>query len=108
VAPARVSLIVATREQKSMFRITEQRSLGRVVLKLEGRFSADGVQALDTAWRSAMESCDPDTIWIDLTGVHLVGVAGQEQLTRMHRAGVRFLTRGVFMRELLREIVQSC
>jgi anti-anti-sigma regulatory factor len=91
-----------------MFRITEQRSFGRLVLKLEGRFSADGVEVLDAAWRSAMESCDPESIWIDLSDVHLVSVAGEEQLTRMHRAGVRFLTRGVFMRELLREIAQSC
>jgi hypothetical protein len=42
-----------------------------------------------------------------LSEVDLVDLAGQEQLTRMHRAGVRFLTRGVVMRELVREIAQA-
>ena len=90
-----------------MFRITEQRLFGRLVLKLEGRFSIDGVADLEAAWRGARETCDPDSIWVDLSEVDLVDLAGQEQLTRMHRAGVRFLTRGVVMRELVREIAQA-
>ena len=91
-----------------MFRITEQRSFGRLILKLEGRFSADCVGELDTCWRAAMELEDPEAIWVDLTDVDIVDAAGQAQLTRMHRAGVRFVTRGVFMRELVREICQAC
>jgi anti-anti-sigma regulatory factor len=90
-----------------MFRITEQRLFGRLVLKLEGRFSIDGVADLEATWRGARETCDPDSIWVDLSEVDLVDLAGQEQLTRMHRAGVRFLTRGVVMRELVREIAQA-
>lgn len=90
-----------------MFRITEQRASGRFVLKLEGRFSADLVSELDACWRAAMETANGDSIWIDLTDVDLVDRAGQEQLRRMHRAGVRFLTRGCFMRELIREILES-
>ena len=90
-----------------MFRITEQRAAGRFVLKLEGQFSADLVSELDASWRAAMERAHGDSIWIDLTDVYLVDVAGQAQLTRMHRAGVRFLTRGCFMRELVREISES-
>ena len=91
-----------------MFRITEERSFDRVVLKLEGRFCTEGIAELDACWRTAMESHDPESIWVDLSGVHLVDLACQQQLTRMHRAGVRFLTRGVLMREVVREILQSC
>ena len=90
-----------------MFRITEQRASGRLVLKLEGRFSGAWVDELDACWRAAPESRDGGSIWVDLSDVCLVDVAGQEQLTRMHRAGVRFLARGCLMRELAREIAES-
>lgn len=91
-----------------MFRITEQHSYGRLVLKLEGRFSAAWVGELDTSWRAAAARRPAEPIWVDLTDVDLVDIAGQEQLTRMHRAGVRFLTRGLVMGELVREISQAC
>ncbi len=90
-----------------MFRITEQTATGRLVLKLEGRFSAAFVSELDGCWRDAIKSSNGQPIWIDLTDVDVVDVAGQEQLTRMHRGGVRFLTRGPLMRELVREISES-
>lgn len=90
-----------------MFRITEQRANGRVVLKLEGRFSSAWVDELETCWREVSGHDGGAPIWVDLSDVYLVDVAGQEQLTRMHRAGVRFLTRGCMMRELVREIAES-
>jgi len=91
-----------------MFRITEERSFDRLVLKLEGRFTAEGIAELDACWRAAMETWDPESIWVDLRDVHLTDIAGQEQLARMHSAGVRFLTRGVFMPEVVREIERFC
>jgi anti-anti-sigma regulatory factor len=90
-----------------MFRITEQNASGRLVLKLEGRFSAGCVDDLDGCWRAAVESSGGASIWVDLTDVDVIDLAGQEQLTRMHRGGVRFLTRGPLMRELVREICES-
>lgn len=90
-----------------MFRITEHTASGRLVLKLEGRFSSACVTELDGCWREALESSNGRSIWVDLTDVDVVDVAGQEQLTRMHREGVRFLTRGPLMRELVREISES-
>ena len=90
-----------------MLRITEQYGNGRLVLKLEGRFSAPWVNELDACWRAAMAAQDGGSIWIDLSDVYVVDVAGQEQLARMHRAGVRFLTRGCVMPELVREISES-
>jgi hypothetical protein len=90
-----------------MFRITEQRASGDLVLKLEGRFSRAWVNELDGCWRRAAEAQRTGRIWVDLSDVDLVDVAGQEQLTRMHRAGVLFTTRGCVMRELVREISES-
>lgn len=90
-----------------MLRITEQHTNGRMVLKLEGRFSGPWVGELDACWRAAMDAGDGATIWIDLTDVYVVDVAGQEQLARMHRAGVQFLTQGCVMPELVREISES-
>jgi anti-anti-sigma regulatory factor len=88
-----------------MLRITTLRAGGRVVLKLEGRFSAPWVNELDACWR-AVADASTEPAWVDLTDVSIVDAAGQEQLERMHRAGVRFVTRGCFMRELVRELAR--
>jgi hypothetical protein len=90
-----------------MLRITEQHANGRLILKLEGRFSAPWVGELDACWRAALDSSEGGAIWVDLSDVCLVDLAGQEQLARMHRAGARFLTRGCVMPELVREISES-
>jgi len=88
----------------AMLRITELHLNGRLVLKLEGRFSAAWVQELDDCWRAAVAHSGSESVWVDLSDVSLVDLAGQAQLTRMHRAGARFLTRGCVMPELVREI----
>jgi hypothetical protein len=90
----------------AMFRITEQRADDRFVLKLEGRFSRAWVSELDACWRAATVAAGREPIWVDLSDVYLVDTAGQEQLARMHRAGVRFVTRGCLMSELVREIAE--
>ena len=87
-----------------MFRVTEQCAAGRLVLKLEGRFSSDVVGELEAGWQAATQKAGDAPIWVDLSDVWTVDGAGQEQLARMHRAGVRFVTRGCAMRELIREI----
>lgn len=90
-----------------MLRITEQRTPDRLVLKLEGRFARDFVDELDGCWHAAMAAGGGLSIWVDLSDVCLVDVAGEALLTRMHRAGVRFVTRGCVMGELVREISES-
>jgi anti-anti-sigma regulatory factor len=90
-----------------MLRITKEHASGRLILKLEGRFSAAWVGEVDACWRAALDGRDGASIWIDLSDVYVVDGAGQEQLARMHRGGARFLTRGCVMPELVREIVES-
>lgn len=87
-----------------MLRITEQRAADRIVLRLEGRLSGDWVRQVDWSWRAAETSRHGASIWIDLTDVCRVDTAGEALLARMHRAGVRFVTRGCAMRELVHEI----
>jgi anti-anti-sigma regulatory factor len=89
-----------------MFRITQQQAGSRIVLKLEGRLSSAFVSELDACWRAVAEENDEHPILVDLSHVDLVDVAAQEQLTRMHRAGVRFVTKSCLTRDLVREILQ--
>ena len=90
-----------------MLRITEYRTPGRVVLKLEGRFCQCVVPELEACWQAARSTGGGDAICVDLSDVLLVDAAGEALLADMHRAGVRFVTRGCAMRELVREISES-
>jgi hypothetical protein len=90
-----------------MLRITEHRTPGRIVFKLEGRFSRCLVPELDACWQAARSADGDASIWVDLCDVWLVDAAAQALLARMYRDGVRFVTRGCVMRELVREISES-
>ena len=90
-----------------MFRVSERGGAGGIVLKLEGRCSAETVEALDSSWRAALRKQGGAPVLVDLSDVSRIDVAAQEQLARMHRGGARFVVRGCLMRELLREICGS-
>jgi hypothetical protein len=90
-----------------MLRISEHRSPDRLVLKLEGRFLGEWVGEVDACWHAAAKSGEHASIWVDLTDVYLVDVAARALLARMHRAGVRFMTQGCEMPELVRGISES-
>jgi anti-anti-sigma regulatory factor len=89
-----------------MFRLTEQCTSGRLVLKLEGRWSRDVVGELEAGWQSARDRAGEDGLCIDLSDVLVIDDAAREQLARMHRAGARFVSRGCLMRELIRQIAR--
>jgi hypothetical protein len=90
-----------------MFRLTEHRTAGRLVLKLEGRCSLDVVGELDAVWQAAVRDAGARRIWIDVSDPLLVDEAAREQLARMHRAGARFVSRGCLMREMVRQITRK-
>ena len=90
-----------------MFRLTEHFGSSGIVLKLEGRCSAEIVEALDASWRDALRKRGDVPVWVDLSDVSRVDPDAQEQLARMHRGGARFVVRGCLMREVLREICGS-
>jgi hypothetical protein len=90
-----------------MLRITRLNADGRLVLKLEGRLVGPWVGELEACWRGVAAIAAPgEPVWVDLGDVWLVDEAAERQLALMHRAGVRFLTRGPMMGELVREIVR--
>lgn len=90
-----------------MFRITPERTDGHVVLKVEGRVSADALDELDACWRTLTAEPGAPPVWIDLSDASLVGTIGLDRLACMHRAGVRLVARGCLMREYIREIVHA-
>ena len=90
-----------------MIRISEQRSPGRLVLKIEGRLLGEWVREVDAFWQTARETAGPNDIWVDLTDVYFVDRAAQALLARMHRAGVRFVAQGCEIPEMVRELSES-
>jgi anti-anti-sigma regulatory factor len=90
-----------------MFRITSHIDDGEIVLKLEGCLAGVCVQELDACWREATKAHGPRPVRLDLREVCHVDDAGRELMMSMHRARVRFMTRGCVMPELVREIAQS-
>ena len=87
-----------------MFRLTEHADSDRLVLRLEGRCSADVVDELVASWVAARLKAAGRPIWIDLTDVLGVDRPARDQLARMHLAGACFVARGCLMRELVRQI----
>jgi anti-anti-sigma regulatory factor len=90
-----------------VFRLTEQATADRLVLKLEGRCSAEALDDLVASWVAARLKADGRPIWIDLTDVLHVDDVMLRQLARMHSAGARFLARGCLMHYIVRQITDQ-
>jgi hypothetical protein len=90
-----------------MFRLTEHATADRLVLKLEGRCSADVLDALVASWVAARLKAAGRPIWIDVSDVLHVDQPSLEQLARMHLAGACFVSRGCLMGEIVRQITAA-
>lgn len=90
-----------------MFRITTNIEDSEIVLKLEGCLAGACIRELDSCWRAAIKTQGTLPVRLDLREVCHVDDAGRELMMSMYRAGVRFITRGCVMPELVREIAQS-
>jgi len=89
-----------------MLRITAHRVASKLVLKLEGYLAGAWVAELDAVWKTAMKNSESEPV-VDLNEVCSIDEAGRQLLAEMHRDGARLVTRGCFMRELVREIAQA-
>lgn len=87
-----------------MFRITSSMEDGEIVLKLEGCLAGACVQELESCWRAASAT---HPVRVDLREVCHVDEAGRKVMMSMYRAGVRLMTRGCVMPELVREIAET-
>lgn len=86
-----------------MLRITPHAAADEYLLTLEGCLAGAWVAELAGCWHELAQS--PSLrVRLDLTEVCHVDEAGRELLTLMWRAGVRFVTSGFVMPELVREI----
>jgi anti-anti-sigma regulatory factor len=87
-----------------MVRITTETTDDELVFKVEGCLAGEGVRAVDASWQEAVALGEGRRVRVDLTGVCHADGAGRELLSRIHRAGARFVTRGCVMPEVIREI----
>jgi anti-anti-sigma regulatory factor len=88
-----------------MLRITPHAAADEYVLKLEGCLAGAWVPELATCWHETTAASNPKLL-VDLNDVCHVDDAGRELLTRMYRAGVRFVASGFVIPELVREIAE--
>jgi|RhiMethySRZTD1v2_1073278.scaffolds.fasta_scaffold661472_2 ABC-type transporter Mla MlaB component len=91
----------------AMLRITCNSAGEEIVLKLEGCLAGPWVPELARCWREAVARASGLRMRIDLSDVSHVDPAGQDLMTTMYRAGVRFVARGFVMPELVREISET-
>jgi len=90
-----------------MLRITTHLTDDDHVLQLEGCVSGPWVRELARSWGTAMTSAHREHVVVDLVEVCYVDDDGCELLAAMHREGVRFVTSGCAMPELVREISED-
>ena len=91
-----------------MLRITVHQDQASWRLQLEGKLAGPWVDEAAATWRSA--ALDGRALEVDLTGVTSVDGEGWALLRALHRAGARFIAKGVEMNALVREMNgrQSC
>jgi outer membrane protein TolC len=84
-----------------MLRITIHESSNTWRLQLEGKLAGAWVLEAENAWHSAPAG---KPVEIDLTDVLGVDEAGRQLLNTMNRAGARFITEGIAMKTVVREM----
>jgi hypothetical protein len=75
-----------------------------VELTVCGRVAGCWVAELERAWQAAKSEHAGSSISVDLKGVSFVDSAGEDLLRSMHREGVRFLTSGLLIQEIVNQI----
>jgi hypothetical protein len=85
-------------------RVGRNGSRNEYLLKLEGCLAGAWVPELAACWQTIATASASARIRLDLTDVCHVDDAGRELMTLMYRAGVRFVSSGFVIPELVREI----
>lgn len=90
-----------------MFRITLHDSDDVLVMKLEGCLAGPWVSETFACWQRVTDALKGRPVHVDLRGVCHVDDEGRKLLTLMHLAGAQFLTSGIVMPEVVREIAEA-
>ena len=92
---------------ETMLRITPYAVADEYLLKVEGSLAGAWVRELAACWMEITTTAVGPHVVVDLTAVCHVDDGGRELMTLMHRAGVRFITSGFVIPELVREISEA-
>jgi len=87
-----------------MLKITVKPEGEEVWMKLEGDLAGTWVADLEECWQATRASLAGKSACLDLTGVTRVDDAGRYLLALIHGAGVRMVSTGVAMKDLLDSI----
>jgi anti-anti-sigma regulatory factor len=74
------------------------------VVQVCGRLAADWVPELERCWRAARKSYPHGALSVDLRGVTFIDQAGEDLLKRMHHEGASFVTSGLVIPEVVKQV----
>ena len=89
-----------------MLKITSEKNLALVRLRLEGKLTGAWTNELEHEWE-IIRQLGTVPVVVDLTGVTFVGQDGKALLNRMWRAGARLIATGCCTGHLVEEIMHA-
>ena len=87
-----------------MLRITVQSEQDKIRLKLEGDLAGTWVNELEDSWRATYAMRGDRPLYLDLTAVKHVDLAGRYLLGLLRCSGAQMIASGILMTELVRTI----
>jgi hypothetical protein len=90
-----------------MFRLTLRDADDVLVMKLEGCLAGPWVRETYVCWQRAVKTLNGRSMHVDMRDVCHVDDEGRKLMLLMHLEGVRFLTSGCVMPEIVREIAEA-
>ena len=90
-----------------MFRLTLHDADDVLVMKLEGCLAGPSVRETYACWRRAAADGRGRSVQFDMRDICHVDEEGRKLMTLMHLDGVRFVTSGCVMPEIVREISEA-
>ncbi len=87
-----------------MLKITVRDTVDQLRMELEGTLAGAWVPELEECWRNLDAAPAGRELYIDLTGVDRVDVAGRYLLALMHSSGARIVASGCMMGSLVAQI----
>jgi len=84
-----------------MLKITIHDAEGPLRLQLEGRLAGVWVRELEHGWRTAQVHHPKRVCVVDLASVTCIYHAGRYLLQLMHRDGIRLVTSGLMLQDIL-------
>jgi outer membrane protein len=95
----------ATSGAVSMFRITNEKKRGKILLNVEGRLAGPWVATLEQCWRELRAASPHEKFHVNLCGVSFIDAAGRMLLLEMHRQGGELIAEGCLNQAIVQEIV---